>query len=148
MPLIAGQDGWGYKNGDTKRTDEKIGRIKAETLQRYPWIHHNRLWSMPGYSWISKAEALIMFEADIYHASNEYLKLPWEKVKNLNQNRRRVIVEMIFNLGLGGVLGFKRMWGAIMAGDFKRAADEMIDSEWARQVGARAGLLADEMENG
>ncbi len=111
----------------------------------YLTIGHGRCLDTRG---ISKAEAEMMFEADIYHASDQYLKLPVEKVKTLNQNRRRVVVEMIFNLGLSGVLRFKRMWAAIMAADFSRTADEMLDSAWARQVGGRAGRLADGMRAG
>ena len=97
---------------------------------------------------ISRAEAEILLDADIYHASAQYLKLPWSKVKSLNENRRRVIVEMIFNLGLGGVLNFKRMWAAIERADFDQAADEMLDSKWHKQVKGRAIRMADEMRNG
>lgn len=130
---------------------EKLKR--SEGLRLKPYRDSEGYWSI-GYGrcldikGISKAEAEIMLEADIHHASDQYLKLPWAKVKNLNENRRRVIVEMIFNLGLGGVLKFKKMWVAIMDGDFDRAADEMLDSKWARQVKGRAVRLADEMRNG
>jgi lysozyme len=97
---------------------------------------------------ISEAEANIMLEADLYHASGQYLRLPWSKVKTLNENRRRVIVEMIFNMGLSGVLKFKKMWAAIAKSDFDRAAIEMLDSKWSKQVGNRAVRMADEMREG
>jgi len=134
--------------------DELRKRIKkAEALRLKPYrdtegyltIGYGRCLDIKG---ISKDEAEMMLETDLHHASDQYLKLPWAMTKNLNATRRRVIVEMIFNLGLGGVLGFKRMWAAIQAGDFHRGANEMMDSKWARQVRSRADRLADDMREG
>ena len=126
---------------------------KAEDLRLKPYqdttgyltIGYGRCLDKVG---ISTNEAELMLEADLYHASDAYLSLPLEKVRNLNVNRRRVIVEMIFNIGSSGVLGFKRMWKAIAAGDFNLASDEMLDSKWARQVKGRAVRMAHEMRNG
>jgi len=90
----------------------------------------------------------MLLEADIFHASDLFFTLPLKWIKRLNQNRRRVIVEMIFNMGLGGVKGFKKMWKAIEAEDFEAAADEMLDSAWRHQVGDRAVNLSMEMRHG
>ena len=125
---------------------------EAEGLRLYPYRDSTGHLTI-GYgrcleNGISKAEAEIMLEADLYHASDQYLRIPCGKIKYLNQNRRRVIVEMIFNLGLGGVLKFKKMWAAIIAGDFDLAAEEMLDSRWARQVKGRAVRMAYEMRDG
>ena len=45
------------------------------------------------------------------------------------------MINMLFNLGLPRLLGFTNMWAAIQAGDYAKAADEMLDSKWAAQVG-------------
>ena len=66
----------------------------------------------------------------------------------LSPNRRRVIVEMIYNLGLSGVRTFRKMLNAIRLEDFETAADEMLDSLWAKQVGKRADELAEIMRQG
>jgi lysozyme len=55
---------------------------------------------------------------------------------------------MIFNLGLYGVLGFKRMLAALREKDYLKASKEMLDSKWAKQVGYRAKKLASIMALG
>ncbi len=62
--------------------------------------------------------------------------------------RKRVIINMVFNLGFNGVSKFKKMISAIEYGLYGTAASEMIDSNWYRQVGARAERLVDLMEYG
>ena len=66
----------------------------------------------------------------------------------LNYARQNVIIEMTYNLGLAGVKKFKKMLAAIQSKDYDRAADEMLDSTWRRQVGVRADRLADIMRRG
>jgi len=66
----------------------------------------------------------------------------------LDEIRQIVIIDMIYNMGLRGVKKFKNMRKAIKDGDWDRAADEMLDSRWARQVGKRATKLAKIMKEG
>ncbi len=54
---------------------------------------------------------------------------------------KKVIVDMAFNLGYGGLSGFKRMRQALIQGDYQRAADEMENSRWYYQVGNRSREL-------
>ena len=67
-------------------------------------------------------------------------KLPWWGF--LDEPSQRVIVNMAFNLGVEGLLEFKKFMDALKDGDRNRAASEMLDSKWAEQVGARATRLA------
>lgn len=55
---------------------------------------------------------------------------------------------MCFNVGVSGLLAFKRMLAACERGDYGRAAEEMLDSKWAKQVGGRADELARMMQEG
>lgn len=90
---------------------------------------------------ISPAEAETLLANDIARAAAGLDgALPWWR--DLSAGRRRALVNMAFNLGLPGLLNFRGMLGALRAGDFGRAADEALDSLWARQVGARAGRVA------
>ena len=66
----------------------------------------------------------------------------------LDPLRRSVLIEMAFNLGMPHLLGFKKFLAAISKLDFKTAAAEMRDSQWAKQVGARAQRLARIIETG
>jgi lysozyme len=55
------------------------------------------------------------------------------RFRELTAARQEVIVEMIFQLGLGGVLNFKRMIQAIRDNDMPLAGREMLDSKWAQR---------------
>jgi GH24 family phage-related lysozyme (muramidase) len=59
----------------------------------------------------------------------------------LDPVRQRVLLNMVFNLGRTRLGGFQRMWAAVRARDWPTAAAEMMDSQWARQVGVRAVRL-------
>lgn len=76
--------------------------------------------------------------------------LPWWR--SLDEPRRRVMVEMCFNMGIGdglkGFLSFRNTLEAIRTGRYGDAADGMRDSKWATQVGDRADRLARVMRNG
>jgi len=66
----------------------------------------------------------------------------------LNRARRNVVIEMIYNLGLPRFQTFERFLAALRARNWNQAADEMLDSKWARQVGRRAERLATLMRTG
>ena len=59
----------------------------------------------------------------------------------LSDIRKRVIVNMVFNIGVTGVSKFKKMIAAIEVEDWYLAAAEMADSKWYRQVSDRASRL-------
>jgi len=61
---------------------------------------------------------------------------------DLNEARKVVILNMVFNLGLDGFKDFKKTIYFIKAGDYNEASIEMLDSKWSRQVGARAARLS------
>lgn len=54
---------------------------------------------------------------------------------------------MCFNLGVAGVLNFRKMLAALEACDYNRAADEALDSLWAKQVPGRAKRVTELMRN-
>lgn len=56
---------------------------------------------------------------------------PW--YMNQDQVRKDVLVELCFNLGLDGLLGFRNMIKAVFVKDYKTAAAELLDSKWARE---------------
>lgn len=59
----------------------------------------------------------------------------WEK---LTDARLFVLVDMVYNMGLSALCGFKKMLAAIDGGDYETAANEILNSRYARQVGIRA----------
>lgn len=70
------------------------------------------------------------------------------KLTRLNTARSAVIVSMCYQLGIQGVLQFKRMWAAVDRQDWQDAADEMLDSRWAKQTPERAQRHAQIMRTG
>jgi lysozyme len=96
---------------------------------------------------ISKRAALVILDDDIEDAERELAAvLPW--TAELDAPRREALVNMVFNLGMGGLLKFKRMLAALRRGDYAAAAAETLDSDYAKQVGARARRVARQIETG
>ena len=73
-------------------------------------------------------------------------RLPW--IAKLDPARRGVLVNMAFQLGVAGLLGFKNTLAMIQAGKYQDAAKAMLESKWAKQTPARARRLSKQMETG
>ena len=56
-----------------------------------------------------------------------------------------VLYAMSYQLGVSGVLNFRKMIKALRLGFYDEAAHQMLDSLWAKQTPARANRLADRM---
>ena len=96
---------------------------------------------------ITEREAELMLENDVLFLMSV---LP-NKIKffnELDKVRADVLVNMAFNLGVNGLLNFKKMLAAMDDGYFTLAAAEMLDSKWAFQVGDRALELSEQMKTG
>ena len=78
----------------------------------------------------------------------EHLKYAFPSFNQLSGNRQDVLIDMAYNLGISGLLKFKKMLFAINDNNYSKAAEEMLDSTWSGQVGDRAKELAIMMEDG
>ena len=72
----------------------------------------------------------------------EKLYVQWE---HLPEEVQLIIANMMFNTGLTRLSKFKGMKRGVDARDWNRAADEMVDSVWYRQVTNRADRLVNRM---
>ena len=72
--------------------------------------------------------------------------LPWSLA--LDEARQGVLLNMAFQLGTAGLLGFKSTLALIAAGKYTEAAEQMLKSKWATQTPARAKRLAEQMKTG
>ena len=70
-------------------------------------------------------------------------KLPW--FEGLSEVRKAVLLNMSFQLGIAGLMGFGRTLEMVKMGDYVNAADNMLKSKWAQQTPARANELANQM---
>lgn len=95
---------------------------------------------------ISLYEAEQMLYNDIQKCYTDLEKIPcW---KRLDEVRKAVLLDMCFNIGITRLKTFKKMLAALELGAYNRAAKEMLDSKWAKQVKSRATELADIMVKG
>lgn len=62
---------------------------------------------------------------------------------SLSDARKLAIANMCFQLGITKLLKFKNMLSAMRSGNFDKAADEALDSLWAKQTPSRANRIAD-----
>jgi lysozyme len=93
------------------------------------------------------AEARYLCEQDVIAVEGELdAHVAWWRT--LDETRQQVLAEMCFNLGWPRLSGFRQMLADLQAGNFAGAADEMLASAWAGQVGQRARVLAAAMRAG
>ena len=91
---------------------------------------------------ITKPESMFLLGDDVDECWAQLCKaLPW--LTSAPEPVQEALVNMAFNLGMNGLLGFKRTIALIQTGQYVQAADAMLASRWALQVGDRARRLAD-----
>ena len=80
---------------------------------------------------ISESVNLLMLNEDIQNALDDCIKIfaNWYKLPPSKQN---ILLNMTFNMGSHAVSKFVNMIAAVNVLDFNKAADEMLDSNWAR----------------
>jgi lysozyme len=92
-------------------------------------------------------EIALMLRNDIDEAGRQLDKLlPWWR--GLDGVRQKVMVDMMFNLGPKSLAGFANTLRDVRFGRYAAAADRMLKSKWAAQVGPRAKRLARMMRTG
>mgnify|MGYP002134531781 FL=1 len=100
---------------------------------------------------LSYAEVMMLFRRDVAEAIAELDRhLPWWRGQD--EIRRRVLLDMMFNMGPGdrerGLLSFVNTLAHIQAGRYDQAAAGMAASKWARQTKTRADRLIEMMRTG
>lgn len=96
---------------------------------------------------LSAAEIDFLFGNDVAEAEREARAL-FLTFDQLSDARKAVVVNMAFNMGQQTLSTFHGLIAAVAAEDFELAADRMLASRWATEVGARAVRLADAMRKG
>ncbi len=96
---------------------------------------------------VSFDEALLMCKNDIDRAEKAIIN-SINLYDSLNEPRKCVLINMTFNMGINDVLKFKKMLNFLNVQDYINAAQEMLNSKWAKEVGQRAITLSNMMESG
>ena len=71
-------------------------------------------------------------------------------MESLAEPRQAVLLDMVFNMGISrfNANTWVKTFAAIQDKDFEKAANEMLESKWAKQVGQRAIRLSQMMRKG
>lgn len=96
---------------------------------------------------ITKEEALYLLDNDIEEKWHALITaLPW--VVDHPDNIQRALCNMAFQLGVAGVLGFKRTLALVQAKKYEEAAKNAMLSKWAKQTPVRAKRVTDMIKLG
>ncbi len=90
---------------------------------------------------ITEHEADLLLKSRMYQKKEE-LERAEPFIKELPKEKQDVLLEMSYQLGVGGLMKFRKMWKALKRFDYKEAAKEALDSRWAKQTPKRAEELA------
>ena len=133
--------------------NEQLKRDEGEVLSAYPdslgymTIGVGRLIDKRRNGGITPEESAYLLNNDIKRKTAEVFKaLPW--VKDLDQIRLNVLINMAFQLGTDGLLAFKTTLSLVQGGNYDQAARNMILSKWHTQTPARCERLAKQMRTG
>jgi lysozyme len=96
---------------------------------------------------ITQADAEALLLAGIQRAENDCRRL-FPRFENMSDARKAALIDWLFNLGRGTAQKFTDTIHFINAGLWEDAADAMMDSRWARQVGKRAETVTDMVREG
>lgn len=83
-----------------------------------------------------------IFEKDFQNAFEQVENLCNDYDLDITPTATEVLIEMVFQLGIGNVKKFRRMIAALQEQDYETASVEMLDSRWAEQTPARAEELS------
>lgn len=96
---------------------------------------------------ITKNAAFYLLRNDIKRVEQECREhIPFWK--QLDDERQYALLDMAFNLGIRGLLQFKKMLSDIGIGNYRGAAKECLNSNYAKQTGKRAERIAKAIETG
>jgi lysozyme len=95
---------------------------------------------------VSESRVIEAFQSDIVGVLSDCETL-YDDFEDLPEEAQRIIANMMFNMGRPRLSKFKGMKRGVDARDWNAAADEMVDSNWYRQVTNRADRLVVRMRS-
>lgn len=132
---------------------DELRRDEGEVLHAYPdhlgylTLGVGRLIDKRKGGGISADESAYLLRNDVARfVADLDRELPWWR--DLDPVRQRVLINMAFNLGIKGLMGFRNTLRMVREGDYAGAAEGMLNSLWARQVKGRAVRLSEMMKTG
>ncbi|MBE6447896.1 MAG: lysozyme [Alphaproteobacteria bacterium] len=96
---------------------------------------------------ITKSAALYLLRNDIkrtFKDCKEHISF----FDTLDSERQYALLDMAFNMGIGGLLKFKQMLSFLEYGEYSKAASECLNSNYAKKTGSRAKRIAHLLHTG
>jgi GH24 family phage-related lysozyme (muramidase) len=129
------------------KVDEGFSAKSFWDFKQWTWGYGTKAPSGPGLL-ISEEDAEVELSKAVDTAILGYNDIFGDFEVEINDVRQNALVNMIYNLGVNGVKGFKNTINAIKAGDWAAAAAHARASLWYRQVTKRARRICMELEKG
>ena len=95
---------------------------------------------------VSEERVRECFDKDVESVLRDCTLL-YKDFNELPEEAQQIIANMMFNMGYTRLSKFKGMKKGVDARDWNKAADEMVDSRWYKQVTNRANRLVERMRN-
>jgi lysozyme len=129
--------------------DDATGKpiVKGSVVKGYPTVGIGILLDKDKGGGLRPEESEFIFRNRLKLLDAELTdRLPW--ISKLDPARKGVLINMAFQMGVAGLLGFKNTLAMIEAGRYQDAAKAMLQSKWATQTPARAQRLSNQMATG
>ncbi|EFH5738004.1 glycoside hydrolase family protein [Escherichia coli] len=112
-------------------------------------IELDKLVGHKAHGYINEQESDKILNDDINKATQQIGKTElFNTYTIVDSVRRAALINMVFQLGINGVLKFKKMIAYMNTRQFDKAADEALDSLWAKQTPNRAKRVTDVIRYG
>lgn len=132
---------------DQLKIDEGFSAKSFWDFKQWTWGYGTKAPGGPGLPITEeKAEAELSERVD--QSIREFGVVFANTPTSINEVREHALVNMLYNLGMKGLLNFKRTLAAIDAGNWKAAANSAKESLWYKQVTKRAKRICNELEKG
>ena len=95
---------------------------------------------------VSEERVRECFDKDVQSVLRD-CSLLYKDFDELPEEAQQIIANMMFNMGYTRLSKFKGMKRGVDARDWNKAADEMVDSRWYKQVTNRANRIVERMRN-
>lgn len=129
--------------------DDATGKpiVKGSVVKGYPTVGIGILLDKDKGGGLRPEESEFVFRNRLKLLDAELTdRLPW--ISKLDPARNGVLINMAFQMGVTGLLGFKNTLALIQSGKYQEAAKAMLQSKWATQTPARAQRLSNQMATG
>ncbi|MFB4742010.1 glycoside hydrolase family protein [Enterobacter hormaechei subsp. steigerwaltii] len=127
-----------------------VGHLCVMSSSREKAVAHlDKILGRTTHGRITQQESTLLFNQDVQKSLREIERTGLMDIYTAsNEARRAALVNLMFNLGGPRLLGFRNALKAWRLKDYNKAANEFLDSRWARQVKSRSVRVTECIRNG